>query len=94
MKTIFIKDKHYGWDQPITVQKFELYSDEYGKEYDLTWCNHAGADEVENETSLPRADAPDIVWYDRVLVCNKCNAYKFFDSVEWQDTPYEGVSYV
>lgn len=56
--------------QPITVQCFD------GDE--LIYCNHAGAVEEVQHNQINLVDQPDILWYSRVLLCDKanCGAYK------------------
>ena len=94
-KQIFVHNKDFGFftQEPITVQRKEVISEDFNgeQETDVVWCNHAEAEEVEEEHQTNNIDAPDMVWTDKALVCHKCKAYKFDGDTDWQNAPVEGV---
>lgn len=91
-KKIFINNKDLGFltQEEVTVQRFEIVDGER----ELVWCNHAGAIEESVENEMTNPNGHDITWWDKIVVCDKCEAYRFVGDNEWRDAPEEGVSYV
>lgn len=89
MKAIYVKNKDFGfWTQePISVKRMETINDE--GEQEVVYCNHAGAEEREEQHETYRQDQEDIVYKSRMLVC-ECGAYKLEGDNYWQDAPVEG----
>lgn len=59
----------------------------------IEYCNHAGAyEEVEYHQSMnPAGDV--IEWPAKVMLCDKCPAWRMPESNEWEDAPFEGERY-
>lgn len=89
-KEIFVHNKDLGfWTQtPITAQRFELVDGEL----ELVWCNHAGSESEEIESSIINPNGADHVWYTMIEVCDKCDAIKRPGDNYWEDAPIEGVT--
>lgn len=93
MKKIYIKNEDLGFwtETPITVQSFEIIDKD---EIDLVWCNHAGAIEEEHDGEVYNPNGTYHEWTQRVIVCNKCDAWRDALLDDWIDAPFEGVHYV
>lgn len=73
---------YHGWEEPVSVQvqdNGEVWS-----------CNHHGAVEEESHNEVERPDGSYIEWSERVLVCDKCPAWKLIHDDEWHDAPFGG----
>lgn len=86
--SVYVRSLDFGfWTaESVTVQKFDGNND-------LLWCNHAGATEETEQNQIDRIDEPDIVWESKVMVCDKCPAYRHVGDTEWHDAPLDGVDY-
>jgi hypothetical protein len=86
---IYVKDRDYGFLNQIEIPVVRREEVDEGV-FDIVYCNHAGAEEVEEEHQTNNIDAPDMVWIVRALVCLKCHAFKRDGDDYWQDAPVEG----
>lgn len=87
---VLIKD--YGWDEPITAYRTEPDTSLLDEtEQYIVFCNHAGAEEIEEEVSVFNPNGPDRVWYEHLMACNRCGASKLEGENEWQDAPEDGL---
>jgi hypothetical protein len=75
------------WDYPVTVKRYEVNED---GEKNLIWCNHAEAEQIENEETIAAGDRL-ITYVSKVQSCLKCGAYKYGHEDYWYEAPMEGV---
>lgn len=86
---INVKSYHFGWDTPITVQRF--YS-ENNKEPYVVWCNHANS-KLEHGILEFMVNDHMVERQARTEVCDKCGAWRaegHYDYL-WNGSPEDGL---
>lgn len=58
---------------------------------EIIFCNHGGAETEEVENQVNRIDQPDIVWTSKIVVCEKCGAWRHEGERDWEEAPFEGA---
>jgi hypothetical protein len=82
---VAIKNFDLGWltETPVTVTKKE--------DNEITWCNHANAFEDTIELAGNPFSTIADTYTERVLICDKCDAWKEVGGEYWQEVPEEGA---
>jgi len=82
---IVISNKDFGdfTSHPITVQRID-------SQEGVIYCNHDGADYEDNVVHHAYNDGSDSEYVERILACDKCEAFKREHDNQWEDAPFEG----
>lgn len=91
IKKIYVKSLDHGFwtEQSISVKRYEQVDED---EFEVVFCNHDGAEEIEEEQEYINPNGSDVVWKVRVLICG-CGAWRLVGTNDWENTPMEGKHY-